>query len=477
MKRTRWIALFWMVLCCGLSTLWGVSMLRSSPNMMIDFKGVFYDARCLLQHGDPYKEGEPLRVYQAEGGKLPQSSDDRLRQVLKLDVYLPTTNILIAPFAMLPWGPAHLLWMLLTAGGLILASFLMWNSAARYAPVLSGVLICFVLANCEAIFATGNTAGIVVSLCMVAVWCFLEEKIVWAGILCLAISLAIKPHDAGLVWLYFLLAGGVYRKRALQTLLVTAVLAVLAILWVAPIAPHWMQELHSNLLAVSAHGGLNDPGPANINSRGPTTIIDLQSTISVFWNDSRFYNPASYLICGALLLAWSVRTIRVRFSPARAWLALAAVVPLTILVTYHRPHDAKLLLLAVPACAMLWVEGRPIRWIALLVTVAGIVSTADIPLTILIFFTIALHISTAGISGQILTDVLMWPTPLILLAMGIFYLWIYLRHDPAGVANAEPGEPETTLPALTQASVDSHLEDVAGQYDSECRTIAGRMRG
>jgi len=28
-----------------------------------------------------------------------------------------------------------------------------------------------------------------------------------------------------------------------------------------------------------------------------------------------------------------------------------------MLVTYHRPFDAKLLLLAVPACAMLWAEG------------------------------------------------------------------------------------------------------------------------
>ena len=51
-----------------------------------------------------------------------------------------------------------------------------------------------------------------------------------AGILCMAVSLAIKPHDSGLVWFYFLLAGGVYRKRALQTLAVTVLLALPAIL-------------------------------------------------------------------------------------------------------------------------------------------------------------------------------------------------------------------------------------------------------
>jgi cell division protein FtsW (lipid II flippase) len=88
---------------------------------------------------------------------------------------------------------------------------------------------------------------------------FLEERFVWAGILCLAISLAIKLHNAGQVWLYFLLAGGVYWKRALQTLLITAVLGLAAIAWVMPIAPHWMQELHSNIIPSGELRSRNEP--------------------------------------------------------------------------------------------------------------------------------------------------------------------------------------------------------------------------
>jgi hypothetical protein len=213
-------------------------------------------------------------------------------------------------------------------------------------------------------------------------------------------------------------------------MIVTGVIAIAAILWVTSIAPHWMGELNSNMLATSAHGGINDPGPASASGRYAYMIIDLQAAISVFRDDPSIYDPVSYLVCGALLLAWSVRTIRARFSPARAWLALAAVVPLTMLVTYHRPWDAKLLMLAVPACAMLWAEGGKIRWIALLVTTAGVVLTADIPLTILVIFTRDLSINTASLSGQILKAVLTRPTPLILLLMSIFYLWIYLRRDP-----------------------------------------------
>jgi len=425
-RRTRRIALFWLLLCCGLSALWALSLERASPNGMIDFKGVYYDARCLLQHSDPYQYGVPARVYLAEQKDHPSLSDV-LRQVLSLNIYLPTTSIFIAPFAMLPWGLAHRLWMILSAASLTLAAFLMWNRAANYAPVISGALICFILANCEAVLSTGNTAGIAVSLCVVAVWCFLRERFVWAGILCLAVSLAIKPHDAGLIWLYFLLAGASYRKRALQTLLATAVLSVLAILWVTPIAPHWIQELHTNILTAC---GPIDPTLNSVARSGLGMVINLQSVICVFRDDPRIYNSVSYLVCGSLLLVWSVCTLRARFSPARAWLALAAVVPLTLLVAYHRPYDAKLLLLTVPACALLWAEGGPIRWVALGLSTAAIVSTADIPLTILLTLTRNLHISTVGISGKLLTVVLMQPVPLILLAMGIFYLWIYVRRDP-----------------------------------------------
>jgi hypothetical protein len=330
---------------------------------------------------------------------------------------------------MLPWGPAHVLWMILTAGVFILAALLMWNLGARYAPNVSLLLILILLANCESIFANGNTAGIVVGLCVVAVWCFLQQKFVPAGILCFAISLVIKPHDAGLVWLYFLLAGGVYRKRALQTLVITAVLGLLAFLWVSHVAPHWMADWQSNLSAISTRGGMNEPGPASLNGRSAAVVIDLQAAISVFRDDPRIYNPVSYLVCGALLLVWSVRTLWSRFSQPRALLALAAVTALTMLVTYHRPWDAKLLLLAIPACAMLWAEGGPIRWIALLVTTTGLVLTGDVPLAILAILSNRLNVGTTGIFGKMLTVVLIRPASLILLAMAIFYLWIYVRRS------------------------------------------------
>jgi hypothetical protein len=385
-------------------------------------------------------EGEVLRIYRAEGGDRP-SDTAMVRQIATQNVYPPTAFSFTVPFAMLPWGPARMLWMTLTVGSFIFASFLIWNLGANYAPILSGALIGFLLANSEILIVTGNAAGIVVSLCAVAVWCFLRERFVPAGILCLAVSLAIKPHDTGLVWLYFLLAGGVYRKRALQTLLAAVAISLPGVLWVWQVAPHWMRELHSNILAFSVHGGINDPGLASTGGHGLDMLISLQTAISVFRDDPRIYNPASYLICAPLLLLWAFVTLRSRPSLARAWLALAAIAALSMLPVYHRQVDAKLLLLTVPACAMLWAEGGLIGWFALLVNTAGFVLTGDIPWAILLGFINNSHLPATGLSGQILMAVQVFPAPLILLVMVIFYLWVYVRRCSAHAPSPAAAEP------------------------------------
>jgi hypothetical protein len=217
----------------------------------------------------------------------------------------------------------------------------------------------------------------------------------------------------------------------LQTLLVTVVLCLPAILWVSHVAPQWQPELQANLSATSAHGDLSDPGPTSLGMSTPDRVIDLQTVISVFRDDPRIYNPASYLICGALLLVWSGRTLRSRFSQPRAWLALAAVAALAMLPVYHRGHDAKL---TIPACAMLWEEGGPTGRIALMLNTAGVVLTADVPVAILGIFAESLHLDTTRLAGQILTAMLTRPAPLILLAMSVFYLWVYVQHDPGRTA-------------------------------------------
>ena len=155
-------------------------------------------------------------------------------------------------------------------------------------------------------------------------------------------------------------------------------------------------------------------------------ITSLQTAISYFRDDPRIYNLVSYLVCGVLLLAWGVRSLRSRFSQRGAWLALAAVVPLTLLVIYHRAYDARLLLLTVPACAMLWAEGGKIGRLALLVNAAGLVVTGDLAWVFFVALIRSLHLPATGLPWQILLAALIVAAPITLLVMSVFYLWVYI---------------------------------------------------
>lgn len=451
--RTRRRSALLLIFCCVLSVLWGSFIAHSSSGGLTDFKAVYYASRCLIEHADPYKDADFLRVFLADGGKIPSEPvmGELFRRSVFTCVNLPSALFLLIPLAWLPVVPAYFLWALLTAAGLGLSAILMASLAAEHATHTSLLLAGFVVANTVILFADGNAAGMVISLCVIAVWCFVQNRFVPAGILCLAISLALKPHDAGLVWLYFLLAGGIYRKRALQTLFVTAALCLPAVLWVAHAVPDWMTELRSNIQLASAHGGLNDPGPTSIGFHHPDPIINLQAVLSIFHDDPRTYVPASLLICAALLLLWSAATLRERFTPQRTWLALAAIAALSMLVTYHRQHDAKLLLLTIPGCAILWSRRGIVGWLALLANSAAIFFTADIPSTALGILTSHLTMNSS-FGAQLKTALLVRPAPICLLILAVFYVGIYFRTAEQPSASPAATEEFDKSPAWAEMS-------------------------
>jgi len=412
----------------------GTALANASGTGIVDFRSMYFSTRCLIQHGDPYNESAVLHLAQAEGGTRPWDSvgDRHIMQY----IYLPSVFPVNAAFAMLPWGIASILWMTLSIGGLIFASWLIWTAGAQSAPDVSGILIGFLLGNCELMVITGNSAGLAISFCAVGVWCILRERFAWAGIVCLAASLAIKPQDAGLVWLYFALAGGVYRKRALQTLLAALVLGISGVVWVWSVAPQWMQEWHSAVQALSAHGAMSDPGPASSGAHGIGMMLGLQTVFSIFRDDPRFYNLASNLICAPLLLLWGFATLRCRPSPKRAWLALAAIAPLSMLILYHRQIDAMLLLLTVPACVQLWAERKLTGRIALLLTATGILAAGFLPWAILLGILSHLHLPS-----QLDMAIQVFPAPITLLILSTFYLWVYLRRCLARQEFEADGQP------------------------------------
>ncbi|HEV2132785.1 MAG TPA: glycosyltransferase family 87 protein [Terracidiphilus sp.] len=436
-----------LALCVAVSYLWAGSIRSGKRGIMtaVDFGGVYYGARCALDHDDPYNTQTCVRDFEAGGGQVPgKDAADRAKQefVLML-IYPPTALLMVAPLAMLLWPTAQMVWILTMAGLFLVAAFLAWDLASE-APVLSGCIACFMMLNCFEPLSTGNPVGIVVPLCVVAVWCFTKGRAVLVGVLALSVALVVKPHDAGLVWLYFLLAGGVGRKRALQTLGVAAVFAVAAAVWISPISPNWVHEMSSNLSTIAAHGGASDPGPAGIDERSFSPIISLQNSASVFRDDAHFYNPVSYLIAGGLILVWLIAVLRRRPTREGALLALAAISALTMLPVYHRAEDAKLLLLALPAFAMLWASKERIRWVALALTSLSIFVTSDYPVAFFAAITqnVPAPISTLG--GK-LTLLALQPAPLVLLVTGCFYLWMFIRYRPTEAVVITDGVASTAI--------------------------------
>jgi len=281
------------------------------------------------------------------------------------------------------------------------------------------------LANSQVLFTVGNTAGIAVSLCVIAVWCFTQRKGIWIGTFLLAVSLALKPHDSGLLWAFLLVAGGELRKRAIWTLLIVVVIAVPSIIWISTVAPQWNQELKANLLATSQRGDISDPGPSSISRQGSAdVIISLQTVLSVLHDDQGFYDPISILICAGILAIILFATIRHRPGEPEIWFAIASIAALSMLPSYHRPYDARLLLLAVPGASMLWKEGRKTIPI---VTGAAVVLTSDIPLAILSLITRSIDLSGMDLFSRLAVLPLVRPVPLVLLTLTAFYGFAYIK--------------------------------------------------
>lgn len=390
----------------------------------IDFKIVYYSARCLLRSCDPYQEASLRQVYRSEGGESPADAES-LGRVEYHYMYLPTAFVVTIPFALMPLGYAHILWLTVISSTFMVAAFLIWEVGAEYAPVACGALIFLLLANSEILIVVCNPGGIAISLCIIAVWCFLRNRFEAIGVLCLTVSLVLKPHDAGLVWAYFLLAGPEHRRRALQTLAVTIAVSIPAVLWVTHVSPHWPLELNDNMNFLSGHGGENDPGPATTGARGFGMMVNLQTAISLFVNSPRLYNLVAYIIGGTLVLVWALRVFKAH-SQTHAWFALGAASVLSMLPVYHRQSDLKLLMLTIPSCAMLWATGKLAARMFVLANAIGIVLTGDL------FWIVFDHFLSGWMRGSPpgwgLTFILAMMVPLVLLVLGFGYLFILLKR-------------------------------------------------
>ena len=383
-----------------------------------DFKTVYGMARCLLRNCDPYDSAQIARAYSDHGGPLEDMGPFRPYEPL----YMPPALALMTPFAMLPWGPSHLLWLAVSTGVFVLAAFLMAQLCAKDSPLFSVACIGLLVLSSTPLIMLAQPAQLTIGLCGIAAWCILEDRLPALGVLCFAVSLSFKPHVSGLVWLYFFLSGGLYRKRALQVAALTIAICVPGFLWATlmPASSHWLTELPRNIAGITATGNVADPGPRN---QGAWAIACLQGIFSVFRDEPRFYNRMAQLSGVVLVAVWAWPVLRMKRSRERDYLAIAAVACIALLPVYHWEYDSRLLLLTLPGFAVTMKDALPARLgsgAVLLITLVVVTHNYH-------NFVIYQALPRLGLAGHPLGPwgTIFWlrPIPLVILALGCFFLW------------------------------------------------------
>ena len=398
-------------------------------NKFQDFRHEYYAARCLLSGQDLYNPAAMYHTYSVdEAARPPVGAEDRL--VLTHIIYPPSSFAVTIPFALMPWQSARVLWLFASSGGLLFVSFLILDLVPNHAATMAGALIGLLLINTEVLIALANPSAIAISLCLCAVWTFLRDRYAITGVLCLALSLALKPQLVGFIWLYFLLAGGKLRKRAIQALLVTVAISIPTTVYLTHIAPNWPNELRSNLQIYTNHGGLDNPASRLAGHER----LDLQVIVSYFKDVPAFYKSVSFLIFLPLLSVWVASILRAPSSLENHLLALAATAPLTLLPVIHHPYDSKLFLLMVPATAWLWTRTKWLGRISCLLTAATFLATGDISSSVWSLILRSVPEAPGSIANSLMDATMALTAPVVVLGSCIFFLWLYWRGARTTVA-------------------------------------------
>jgi len=407
-----------------------------------DFKQPYASARCQLFGCDPYSETETASQFASAGGNLQQ--DPRVFAPYSA-LYPPSSLALLAPIAVLAYPVAHLLWLILCGVSFSLAALLVTDLCRPYQshPVI--LLLAVFVASSTILIMLGQVSGIAISLAIIGFWCFLRERYVWAGIFCLALSLTLKPHVAGLLVCYLLIAGRQHRTRFWRVVLVTALLSSIGVIWATtqPALHNWLPELRANLAGNTSSGNVGDPTPANPEA---FNIASLQTVTGEFLSH-RNAVLAAYAIAAILLAGWLYASWKIPPSESKHLLALAGLAAITLLPIYHRQYDTRLLLLAFPAVALLC--RRRVVW--------GVVGFVLLTLATVMTSHVYLHVMEthavrlAANKGALMTIALMRPLPVITLAVAVFFVAAMVRLSlDTGIA-ATPGASDEGQAACSAA--------------------------
>lgn len=303
-----------------------------------DFATVFAASRAWVHGQDPYDQRQLRREWSAAGGPeaLAPNPDHTP------SVYPPSTFVVVAPVATLPWAQARLIWTVLDVAmivAMLLAlsalSDVQWSDP-RAVALAAGIIMLGPLRN----GAMGGQPAIAVCALVVLTAVAAQRRFDWTAGVMLAIACAIKPPLAAPFVLYYAL-----RRRwrlVLTTGGVAAVIMLVGIVRLQAAGVPWLPELRDNLLAAAAPGAVNDPSPWNPKR---FQLINLHVLLHTMIDSRHVVSMLVLALTGLAAVAFA-RCVwrRAADGDRRRELAeLAFVASWTLLPLYHRYYDAGLL--------------------------------------------------------------------------------------------------------------------------------------
>jgi len=369
MDRRSWVDIVIAICAAGgltASTLFGVQI-RASTFAASDFKTLYASTWCFAHGINAYSIENLQKVFVVNGVVQPES------WYAHAPVYPWTTLAVLFPMSLLPMVPAAYVLTLLT--GVLLAAAiaaLMRYSATQFNLEIRWRIGIAALCVCGPLLAfsmnMGNVSVATSALCVLSCVSRREgtswdrSRLWWVPVAALAIALLLKPHLA--LWCavgMFLLP-----ERAGRTVAVRAVAAVSAFAIVTAWLLAASGTFNAQTRAYLAMLGTESSAGASMNSASHEALpvvaqITSLNSILGFWITNSMIRGGLTCLLLLALGALLIRRTRLVDTERGALLAIGAWCSMGMLATYHRAHDASLLILLVP-----WVISRirdtPLRW-------------------------------------------------------------------------------------------------------------------
>lgn len=348
--------ILWIGLLSGIAFLLKTYTDQRHSVFLRDFKQPYASARCLAYGCDPYSEAETQKIFIQAGGN---PAEDTQVFVPYSALYPPPSLYLMEPIGMLPYPLAARVWMTLNGLAYCAAILVMAQWCAAFDGLAASLVLALFAVTSTIILGLGQVSCLSISLLVIGMGCIVNRRFALAGVGCVAISILLKPHLAGVVPLYLMFSGRERIRRYFQIVSVAVLFCAITMGWsvlAKPGASHWIAEMRANI--VGNTGTTNDPSP---HGSGATSSASLQALTSLFISDARDYKLAAYGITAALLLAWACAVRRMRPGLDRDVIAIAALAAIGLLPVYHRMYDTRILLFFFPAVAALSRKSRSWR--------------------------------------------------------------------------------------------------------------------